>query len=46
MPLAPAPVPLSGILAFNLGIQPMQLVVVAAAMPSLILLSRTRAYQS
>lgn len=33
-----------GILAFNLGIETMQLVVVAATMPSLILLSRMRAY--
>jgi len=33
-----------GILAFNLGIETMQLIVVAAIMPSLILLSRTRAY--
>jgi hypothetical protein len=32
------------ILAFNLGIETMQLVVIAAAMPSLVLLSRTRAY--
>jgi hypothetical protein len=35
---------LFGILAFNLGIETMQLVVVAATMPSLILLSRTSAY--
>lgn len=34
----------AGILAFNLGIETMQLVVVAAIMPSLVLLSRTRAY--
>jgi hypothetical protein len=34
----------AGILAFNLGIETMQLIVVAATMPSLILLSRTRAY--
>ena len=34
----------AGILAFNLGIETMQLVVVAATMPSLVLLSRTRAY--
>jgi hypothetical protein len=34
----------SGILGFNLGIETMQLVVVAATMPSLALLSRTRAY--
>src|SRR5581483_4206055 len=33
-----------GILAFNLGIETMQLAVVAAVMPSLLLLSRTRAY--
>ena len=32
------------ILAFNLGIETMQLIVVSASMPSLILLSRTRAY--
>ncbi len=35
---------IASILAFNLGIETMQLVVVAATMPSLILLSRTRAY--
>ena len=34
----------AGILGFNLGIETMQLVVVAATMPSLVLLSRTRAY--
>jgi len=34
----------AGILAFNLGIESMQLIVVAAIMPSLILLSRARAY--
>ena len=34
----------ASILGFNLGIETMQLIVVAAAMPSLILLSRTRAY--
>ena len=34
------------ILAFNLGIETMQLIVVAATMPSLILLSRTRAYSA
>jgi hypothetical protein len=34
----------NGILAFNLGIETMQLIVVAAILPSLILLSRTRAY--
>jgi hypothetical protein len=33
-----------GILAFNLGIETMQLIVVSAILPSLILLSRTRAY--
>ncbi len=33
-----------GILAFNLGIETMQLVVVAVTLPSLLLLSRTRAY--
>jgi hypothetical protein len=32
------------ILAFNLGIETMQLIVVAATMPSLVLLSRMRAY--
>jgi hypothetical protein len=35
-----------GILAFNLGIETMQLIVVAAIMPSLILFSRTRAYST
>jgi hypothetical protein len=34
----------ASILAFNLGIETMQLVVVAASLPSLVLLSRTRAY--
>ncbi len=34
----------AGILAFNLGIETMQLIVVAAVMPVLILMSRTRAY--
>jgi hypothetical protein len=34
----------AGILAFNLGIETMQMVVVAATMPSLLLMSRTRAY--
>ena len=34
----------ASILAFNLGIETMQLIVVAATMPSLVLLSRTRAY--
>ena len=36
---------LVGILAFNLGIETMQLIVVAAIMPSLILISRTSAYR-
>jgi HupE / UreJ protein len=35
---------LAGILSFNLGIETMQLAVVAATLPSLILVSRTRAY--
>lgn len=35
---------LASILGFNLGIETMQLIVVAATMPSLLLLSRTRAY--
>jgi pimeloyl-ACP methyl ester carboxylesterase len=34
----------AGILAFNLGIEAMQMLVVAAILPSLILMSRTRAY--
>jgi hypothetical protein len=34
----------AGILGFNLGIETMQLIVVAAIMPSLVLMSRTRAY--
>jgi hypothetical protein len=34
----------AGILGFNLGIETMQLFVVAATLPSLVLLSRTRAY--
>jgi hypothetical protein len=34
----------AGILAFNLGIETMQMVVVAAILPSLMLMSRTRAY--
>jgi hypothetical protein len=34
----------ASILGFNLGIESMQLIVVAAAMPSLVLLSRTSAY--
>jgi hypothetical protein len=33
-----------GLLAFNLGIETMQLIVVSTILPSLILLSRTRAY--
>jgi len=36
----------ASILGFNLGIEAMQLVVVAIALPSLILLSRTRLYPS
>ena len=35
---------LGGILAFNLGIETMQIAVVAAILPSLILMSRTRSY--
>ena len=35
---------IGSILAFNLGIESMQLLVVAAIMPSLVLMSRTRAY--
>ncbi|MFL6414844.1 MAG: HupE/UreJ family protein [Bryobacteraceae bacterium] len=35
---------IASIFAFNLGIESMQLIVVAATMPSLILLSRTRCY--
>jgi hypothetical protein len=35
----------AGILGFNLGIETMQLIVVAAIMPSLVLMSRTSAYQ-
>lgn len=34
----------AGILAFNLGIESMQLIVVAVTMPSLVLISRTRVY--
>jgi hypothetical protein len=34
----------AGILAFNLGIETMQIAVVAAVLPSLLLMSRTRAY--
>ncbi len=37
---------IASIFAFNLGIETMQLVVVAAVIPSLFLLSRTRAYSS
>ncbi len=33
-----------GVLAFNLGIESMQLIVVAVTLPSLLLMSRTRAY--
>ena len=36
----------AGILAFNLGIETMQLIVVTAIIPSLVLMSRTRAYPS
>jgi hypothetical protein len=36
----------ASILAFNLGIETMQLVVVAATVPSFVILSRTRAYPS
>ncbi|MGB8536750.1 MAG: HupE/UreJ family protein [Acidobacteriaceae bacterium] len=35
----------AGILAFNLGIETMQIAVVAAILPSLLLMSRTRAYR-
>jgi hypothetical protein len=35
----------AGIFGFNLGIETMQLIVVAAIMPSLVLMSRTSAYQ-
>jgi hypothetical protein len=35
---------IAGILAFNLGIEAMQMLVVAAILPSLMLMSRTRAY--
>jgi hypothetical protein len=35
---------IGALLGFNLGIEAMQLIVVAATMPSLLLLSRTRAY--
>lgn len=35
---------LAGILSFNLGIETMQMLVVAAILPSLMLMSRTRAY--
>jgi hypothetical protein len=34
----------AGILAFNLGIETMQMIVVGVTMPSLLLMSRTRAY--
>jgi hypothetical protein len=34
----------AGILAFNLGIETMQMIVVAVILPSLILMSSTRAY--
>ncbi len=34
----------TGLLAFNLGIETMQMIVVALTLPSLLLLSRTRAY--
>jgi HupE / UreJ protein len=34
----------AGILAFNLGIETMQMIAVTATMPSLVLMSRTRAY--
>lgn len=34
----------AGVLAFNLGIETMQMIVVAVTLPSLILMSRTRAY--
>lgn len=34
----------AGILSFNLGIETMQLIVVAAILPSLVLISRTRSY--
>ncbi len=37
---------LAGILAFNLGIEMMQLVVVAATLPSLVFLSRSAAYSA
>ncbi len=35
---------IAGILAFNLGIEAMQMIAVAAVLPSLLLMSRTRAY--
>ena len=35
----------AGILAFNLGIETMQIIVVAATLPSLLLLSRTHSYR-
>jgi hypothetical protein len=34
----------AGVLAFNLGIETMQMLVVAATLPSLLMMSRTRAY--
>ncbi|MGE4063416.1 MAG: HupE/UreJ family protein [Rhodospirillaceae bacterium] len=37
---------LAGLLGFNLGIEAMQLVVIAAVMPSLVLLSRSGAYRA
>ena len=37
---------MAGLLAFNLGIETMQMVMVAVTMPSLLLMSRTRAYPS
>ena len=36
----------AGILSFNLGIEAMQMIVVAAILPSLLLMSRTRAYSA
>ena len=35
-----------GILAFNLGIETMQMLIVAMILPSLMLMSRTRAYSA
>ena len=37
---------IASILGFNMGIETMQLLVVAATLPSLVLLSRTRAYST